>query len=198
MRIGLTGGIACGKSTVSAMLTELGAHIVDADRVAREVVLPGEPALQAIVEKFGQAVLSEDGTLNRPVLGSIVFGQAERLRELEAITHPAIRKRMREQMEQAERLEADPIVVADIPLLYETGQQSSYAGVIVVYVPHEVQRERLMNRNGLAAEEAERRIGLQMDIEKKRSMADWVIDNSGTLEETRKQVQQLWERLRSK
>jgi dephospho-CoA kinase len=198
MRIGLTGGIACGKSTVSAMLTELGAYIVDADRVAREVVLPGEPALQAIVEKFGQAVLNEDGTLNRPALGGIVFGQAERLRELEAITHPAIRRRMREQMEQAERLEADPIVVADIPLLYETEQQSSYEGVIVVYVPHEVQRERLMNRNGLSAEEAERRIGLQMDIEQKRRLADWVIDNSGTLEETRKQVQQLWERLRSK
>ncbi|GMK39029.1 dephospho-CoA kinase [Paenibacillus sp. CCS19] len=198
MRIGLTGGIACGKSTVSAMLTELGAHIVDADRVAREVVLPGEPALQAIVEKFGQAVLSEDGTLNRPALGSIVFGQAERLRELEAITHPAIRQRMREQMEQAERLEANPIIVADIPLLLETKQQSSYEGVIVVYVPHHVQLERLMNRNGLSAEEAERRIGLQMDIEQKRSMADWVIDNSGTLEETRKQVQQLWELLRRK
>lgn len=198
MRIGLTGGIACGKSTVSAMLTELGAHLVDADRVAREVVLPGEPALQAVAEKFGQAVLNEDGSLNRPALGSIVFGQADRLRELEAITHPAIRQRMREQMEQAERLEADPVVVADIPLLYETEQQSSYEGVIVVYVPHEVQRERLMNRNGLSADEAERRIGLQMDIERKRSMADWVIDNSGTLEETRKQVQQLWDSLRSK
>ncbi|PWV99450.1 dephospho-CoA kinase [Paenibacillus cellulosilyticus] len=198
MRIGLTGGIACGKSTVSAMLTELGAHVVDADRVAREVVLPGEPALQAIVEKFGQAVLSEDGTLNRPALGSIVFGQADRLRELEAITHPAIRKRMRAQMEQAESLEADPIVVADIPLLYETEQQSSYEGVIVVYVPHEVQRDRLMKRNSLAVEEAERRIGLQMDIERKRSMANWVIDNSGTLEETRKQVEQLWNSLRRK
>lgn len=198
MRIGLTGGIACGKSTVSAMLTELGAHVVDADRVAREVVLPGEPALRAIVEKFGQAVLNEDGTLNRPALGGIVFGQAEYLRELEAITHPAIRQRMREQMEQAERLDANPIVVADIPLLFETEQQSSYEGVIVVYVPHEVQRERLMKRNGLTAEEAERRIGLQMDIEQKRSMADWVIHNSGTLEETREQVQQLWELLRRK
>jgi dephospho-CoA kinase len=198
MRIGLTGGIACGKSTVSAMLTELGAQIVDADRVAREVVLPGEPALQAIVEKFGQAVLNEDGTLNRQALGSLVFGQADRLRELEAITHPAIRQRMRAQMDEAERHEADAIIIADIPLLYETEQQTSYEGVVVVYVPHKVQRERLMNRNSLSAEEAERRIGLQMDIERKRSMADWVIYNSGTLEETRKQVQQLWDSLRSK
>jgi dephospho-CoA kinase len=198
MRIGLTGGIACGKSTVSAMLTELGAQIVDADRVAREVVLPGEPALQAIVEKFGQAVLNEDGTLNRQALGSLVFGQADRLRELEAITHPAIRQRMRAQMDEAERHEADAIIIADIPLLYETEQQTSYEGVVVVYVPHKVQRERLMNRNSLSVEEAERRIGLQMDIERKRSMADWVIYNSGTLEETRKQVQQLWDSLRSK
>ncbi|MWC28543.1 dephospho-CoA kinase [Paenibacillus sp. MMS18-CY102] len=192
MRIGLTGGIACGKSTVAAMLVELGAHLVDADQAARDVVLPGEPALGAVVAKFGQAILHEDGSLNRQALGAVVFGQAERLKELEAILHPAIRQHMRKQMEAYEKEDPNAVVIADIPLLYETGQDEAYEGVIVVYVPKEVQRERLMGRNGLSVEEADRRIGLQMDIERKRERAQWVIDNRGTLEQTREQVAAFW------
>ncbi|WP_218031486.1 dephospho-CoA kinase [Paenibacillus kobensis] len=196
MRIGLTGGIACGKSTVAAMLVERGARLVDADQVAREVVLPGEPALRAVAERFGQAVLHDDGTLNRQALGAIVFGQEDKRRELEAILHPAIRQRMREQMERWEQEDPDAIIIADIPLLYETGQQSSYEGVIVVYVPVTVQRERLMSRNGLTAKEADNRIHLQMDIERKRELADWVINNSGSVEHTRELVAKLWDELR--
>jgi len=195
MRIGLTGGIACGKSTVAAMLVERGARLVDADQVAREVVLPGEPALRAVAERFGQAVLHGDGTLNRQALGEIVFGQEDKRRELEAILHPAIRQRMREQMERWEREDADAVIIADIPLLYETGQQSSYEGVIVVCVPAAMQRERLMSRNGLTAEEADSRIRLQMDIERKRELADWVIDNSGSVERTRELVTKLWDEI---
>ncbi|EFM08822.1 dephospho-CoA kinase [Paenibacillus curdlanolyticus YK9] len=192
MRIGLTGGIACGKSTVAAMLVELGARLVDADQAARDVVLPGEPALGAVVAKFGQAMLHEDGSLNRQALGAVVFGQAERLKELEAILHPAIRQHMKEQMEAYEKEDPNAVVIADIPLLYETGQDEAYEGVIVVYVPKDVQRERLMSRNGLSVEEADRRIGLQIDIERKRERAQWVIDNRGTLEQTREQVAALW------
>ncbi|GFN30124.1 dephospho-CoA kinase [Paenibacillus xylaniclasticus] len=195
MRIGLTGGIACGKSTVSAMLVERGARLVDADQVAREVVLPGEPALRAVAERFGQAVLHEDGTLNRQALGAIVFGQEDKRSELEAILHPAIRQRMREQMERWEREDSDAIIIADIPLLYETGQQTSYEGVIVVYVPVELQRARLMSRNGFTAEEADSRIRSQMNIERKRELADWVIDNSGSIEQTRELVARLWDEL---
>ncbi|XEC93311.1 dephospho-CoA kinase [Paenibacillus tarimensis] len=189
MKIGLTGGIACGKSTVAGMLAERGAVLVDADQVAREVVLPGEPALEAVVRQFGQAVLNQDGTLNRSALGMIVFRDKVKLNALESILHPVIRSRMQEKMNTY--LEEDParLVVADIPLLYETEQEDLYAGVMVVYVPAEVQVERLMKREpDLSREQAQIRIKLQLDIEEKRERADWVIDNSGSLEETARQV----------
>lgn len=190
MKIGLTGGIATGKSTVAAMLVERGALLVDADQVAREVVMPGEPALEAVASAFGQAVIHTDGTLNRKALGGIVFNNRESLAQLESILHPAIRNRMQQQIRQYE--EQSRLVVADIPLLYETGQEGLYDGIMVVYVPQRLQLKRLMERNGLPEEEALRRIGLQMDIEQKRSRADWVIDNSGSLEETRRQVDDFW------
>ncbi|SFE49547.1 dephospho-CoA kinase [Paenibacillus catalpae] len=190
MKIGLTGGIATGKSTVAAMLVERGALLVDADQVAREVVMPGEPALEAVASAFGQAVIHTDGTLNRKALGGIVFNNRESLAQLESILHPAIRNRMQQQIRQYE--EQSQLVVADIPLLYETGQEGLYDGIMVVYVPQQLQLKRLMERNGLPEEEALRRIGLQMDIEQKRSRADWVIDNSGSLEETRRQVDDFW------
>ncbi|MDQ6418389.1 dephospho-CoA kinase [Paenibacillus sp. LHD-117] len=192
MIIGLTGGIASGKSTVSRMLAERGAALVDADAVAREVVQPGEAVLEAISSLFGQAVIQEDGTLNRKALGDIVFRDKAMLEKLEGITHPAIRARMRETIRR--HAEADPkrLVVADIPLLYETKQAHLYKGVMVVYVPASVQVQRLMERNGMEREEAERRVSLQMDIEEKRGLADWVIDNSGTIEETNKQIEIFW------
>ncbi|MEK3883130.1 dephospho-CoA kinase [Paenibacillus sp. PL2-23] len=194
MIIGLTGGIASGKSTVGSMLSELGAKLVDADKVAREVVLPGEPALEAIASLFGQAVLQEDGTLNRAALGGIVFQDPEALAKLEGITHPAIREEMWERMHTYAEEEPGALIIGDVPLLYEKGQQEQYEGVLVVYVPAAQQVERLMKRNDMPQEEARRRVSLQLDIEEKRRRADWVIDNSGTLEETRQQVKAFWQR----
>ncbi len=192
MKIGLTGGIASGKSTIAKMLIERGALLVDADQVAREVVLPGEPALEAIASTFGQAVLEADGSLNRKALGEIVFRDKASLAKLEAITHPAIRTRMQQRIHTYKEQFPERLVVADIPLLYETGQQNLYDGIMVVYVPAEIQKTRLMERNHLSEEEASRRIALQMDIEQKRKNADWVIDNSGTLAETERQLDEFW------
>lgn len=195
MIIGLTGGIASGKSTVGRMLVELGARLVDADTVAREIVRPGEPALEAIASLFGQAVLQPDGTLDRAALGNIVFKDPDLLAKLEAITHPAVRKRMWDQIHTYAEAEPNGLIIGDVPLLYETKQAELYEGILVVYVPPELQVERLMKRNGMDEEEARRRVSLQMDIEEKRKRADWVIDNSGTAEETQAQVQALWNRL---
>jgi len=193
MKLGLTGGIASGKSTVSAMLVKLGAKLVDADQVAREVVLPGEPALEQVVARFGQAVLNEDGTLNRSKLGSLVFTpDKQNLKDLESILHPAIRARMQERMDTYLKEDPNLLVIADIPLLYETGQAKLYDAVMVVYVPPEMQLKRLMEREGLTEEESSMRIKLQMDIEEKKRLANYVIDNSGSLEDTHRQVGQFW------
>ncbi|OME77918.1 dephospho-CoA kinase [Paenibacillus sp. FSL A5-0031] len=192
MIIGLTGGIASGKSTIANMLVERGALLVDADQVAREVVLPGEPALEAIASTFGQAVLETDGSLNRKALGEIVFRDKQSLAKLESITHPAIRARMQQTIHTYAEHYPERLVVADVPLLYETKQENLYEGILVVYVPAELQKKRLMERNQLPEEEASRRIALQMDIEQKRLKADWVIDNSGSLEETKRQLDEFW------
>ncbi|WP_419874259.1 dephospho-CoA kinase [Candidatus Pristimantibacillus sp. PTI5] len=192
MKIGLTGGIASGKSTIASLLVERGALLVDADQVAREVVLPGEPALEAIASTFGQAVLEADGSLNRKALGEIVFRDKDSLAKLEAITHPAIRSRMQEKIHTYAEQYPERLIVADIPLLYETKQEHLYDGIMVVYVPAELQKVRLMERNHVSEEEAVRRVSLQMDIEQKRRNADWVIDNSGSLEETKRQLDEFW------
>lgn len=192
MKLGLTGGIACGKSTVSAMLVQRGAKLIDADAVAREVVLPGEPALNDIAAAFGEQVLNEDGTLDRKKLGTVVFGNREQLDRLESILHPAIRSRMWDKINEYEAEDPSQLIVADIPLLYETGQAGLYDDVMVVYVPKAVQLERLMARNSLTAEEAEKRIALQMDIEEKKQLAGIVIDNSGTIQDTERQIDEFW------
>lgn len=192
MIIGLTGGIASGKSTVAKMLVDRGALLVDADQVAREVVLPGEPALEAIASAFGQAVLEHDGSLNRKAMGEIVFRDKEKLAQLEAILHPAIRRTMQQRIHTNAEQFPGRLIVADIPLLYETKQQNLYEGIMVVYVPANVQKSRLMERNSVTEEEALRRISLQMDIEEKKKLADWVIDNSSTLEETERQLDLFW------
>ncbi|MFK7697098.1 dephospho-CoA kinase [Paenibacillus sp. HJGM_3] len=194
MNIGLTGGIACGKSTVSAMLVKRGANLVDADRIAREVVLPGSPVLAQVAERFGQAILNEDGSLNRKKLGERIFGDETARRDLEGLLHPPIRATMREQLAQFERLQPDKLVVVDVPLLYESNLASMFEEVMLVYVPREVQLARLMARDSLTAEQAERRLAAQLPIEQKRQWADIVIDNSGTLEATERQLDQFWSR----
>ncbi|WP_337099374.1 dephospho-CoA kinase [Paenibacillus sp. YIM B09110] len=192
MIIGLTGGIASGKSTIAQLLAHRGALLVDADQVAREVVQPGEPALEAIASSFGQAVLQADGSLNRSALGAIVFQDKASLAKLESITHPAIRQRMQHRIHTYAEQNPGALVVADVPLLYETNQQALYEGIMVVYVPETVQLTRLMERNQMDEAEAKRRISLQMDIEEKRRRADWVIDNSGPLAETERQIDDFW------
>ncbi|ALS20891.1 MULTISPECIES: dephospho-CoA kinase [Paenibacillus] len=192
MNIGLTGGIACGKSTVASMLVRRGALLIDADRIAREVVEPGTPALTQVIERFGADLLLEDGSLDRKKLGERVFGNTAALKDLEALLHPPIRAAMRERMEAYETQHPDKLVVVDVPLLYESHLQAMYSEVMVVYVPRHVQMERLMKRDGLTEEQANKRLDAQMPIEKKKELADIVIDNSGTIEETEQQIEQFW------
>lgn len=195
MRMGLTGGIASGKSTVSAMLTEKGAFLVDADVIAREVMLPGHQVLDAVVRRFGKEMLRPDGSLDRARLGAVIFRDPASRRDLNDLTHPAIRKEMLRRMEACESREPDRLIVADIPLLYETGWEKMLDKVLVVYVPRGLQLERLIGRDGLTAEQAESRLQAQMSIEDKRTRADYVIDNSGSLEDTELQLDRLWDRL---
>ncbi|WP_310549803.1 dephospho-CoA kinase [Paenibacillus glufosinatiresistens] len=195
MIMGLTGGIASGKSTVSALLQRRGARLVDADVIAREVMLPGHPVLAAVVEHFGRDLLLPDGSLNRAALGERVFGNPEALHTLNGLTHPAIRAEIREQMQRLDSEQPSGLVIVDIPLLYESGLETMFKSVLVVYVPRAVQLERLMARNGLTREQAVKRLDAQMDIEQKRLRADYVIDNSGSPEAAEEQVGLLWDRL---
>ncbi|MNM00192.1 Dephospho-CoA kinase [compost metagenome] len=195
MIMGLTGGIASGKSTVSALLVSKGARLVDADAIAREIMLPGHEVLASVAEFFGAEVLQPDGTLNRSKLGDIVFRDPEARKTLNGLTHPVIRRITRERMEAFEREDASRLTVVDIPLLYETEQEDLFEKILVVYVPREVQIQRLIARNGLTEEQARARLDSQMDIEVKRAKADYVIDNSGDPAETEKQIEQLMDRL---
>jgi dephospho-CoA kinase len=191
--IGLTGGIASGKSTVAGMLRDLGATVIDADEASRAVVEPGTPGLAAIVEAFGPEIL-DGGRLDRWKLGAIIFEDQAARRRLEAITHPLIRAWMAErQQEAADR--GEERVVVDIPLLYENGLDRGLEAVIVVYAPAEVEMERLMARNGFSRTEAEQRLAAQLPIEEKKARATYVIDNSGSREQTREQVRRLWNQI---
>ncbi|MEJ8306959.1 dephospho-CoA kinase [Saccharibacillus sacchari] len=191
MRIGLTGGIATGKSTVSKMLAAQGVRIVDADLIARDVMNPGQPLLAAVADRFGPEFLLPEGGLDRRRMAEHIFNRPEERQALNAIVHPAIRAEIRRQVEVAEAANPTGIVVADIPLLYESGLENLYEKVVVVYVPRAVQLDRLTSRDGLAPEQAEGRLNAQLDIEEKKRRADFVIDNSGTLENTQRQVEVL-------
>jgi dephospho-CoA kinase len=188
LRIGLTGGIGSGKSTVSRLLAERGAVIVDADAIAREVVEPGTPGLAAVVEAFGAGVLAADGSLNRPGLAAVVFADPEARRTLDAILHPLVRARA---IEVAAAAPPDAVVVNDVPLLAETGQASSYDVVLVVETDPETRIARLVQR-GLTAEDARARIAVQATDEQRRAIADVVLDNSGTPEQLAAQVDRFW------
>ena len=189
MRVGLTGGVASGKSTVSAMLADLGAVIVDADILAREVVARGTEGLSEVVAEFGPDVLTTDGALDRSALGALVFADADRRRALEAIIHPRVRARAAE-IEAA----APPgsVVVHDIPLLAETGQADSFDAVIVVDVPSEVQLDRMVRLRGMTTEDAQARIDAQASREDRLAVATYVVDNTGTLEQLRRRVAEVY------
>lgn len=194
-RVGLTGGIASGKSTVSGLLTQLGAVVVDADAIAREVVAPGTPGLTAVVEAFGPGVLTPAGEMDRVAVGALVFADPEKRRVLEAIIHPLVRARGQE-LEEAAGPHA--IVVHDIPLLVETGQADRFDAVIVVDVPEEVQVERLMALRGMTEADARARIAAQAGREERRSVATYLIENTGTLDDLRRRVEEVYADLRSR
>lgn len=196
MIIGLTGGIATGKSTVSKMFRELGAPIVDADRIARLVVEPDQPAWHDLVAHFGGEIVLPDRTINRPKLAGIVFSDASERDKLNSIVHPRVREESACQV--AEYLREDPKrpVIQDVPLLIETGLYKQMDKVILVYADAATQLERLTERDQMSEEEARKRIAAQMPIEEKRSYADFLIDNRGTLDETRLQVVRIWEELK--
>ena len=186
--VGLTGGIASGKSAATRQLAELGCRVVDADVLAREVVAPGEPAWRAIVEEFGRDVLGPDGRLDRKRLGAVVFADPARRKVLEAITHPAIMARRQAILDAWAAEGFDGVVVLDIPLLIEVGAAAHVDRVVLVYAEREVQVERLRSRDGFDRAEAERRLASQMPLAEKVRHAHFVVDNSGTPEETAAQV----------
>ncbi|WP_062047810.1 dephospho-CoA kinase [Bacillus sp. JCM 19034] len=187
MLIGLTGGIASGKSTVSEMFRNFGFPIIDADLIAREVVEPGSVGLNRIVEHFGQNILMDDGSLNRARLGQIIFANDEKRNSLNRITHPLIRERMEEEKERLLKNGVSTIVY-DIPLLYESNLFHLVDKVLLVYVDQKTQLKRLMNRNQLNKREAMKRIQSQLSLEQKKERADAIIDNAGSVDETKKQL----------
>ncbi|MFA6575551.1 MAG: dephospho-CoA kinase [Nocardioides sp.] len=189
MRVGLTGGIASGKSTVSAILAELGAVVIDADKLAREVVAKGTPGLAAVVEAFGEELLTPDGDLDRPAMGVLVFNDEARRRTLEAIVHPLVFERI---VELEEAAPEDAVVVHDIPLLAESGRADTFDAVIVVDAPAETQVERMLRDRGWTREDAESRIASQASREDRLAIATYVVDNTGSLEELRRQVEEIY------
>jgi dephospho-CoA kinase len=192
MRIGLTGGVASGKSTVSARLRELGAVVIDADQLARQAVAKGTDGLAEVVDAFGPGVLTAEGDLDRPAVGAIVFADEAARRRLEAIIHPRVRA-----LGAALEAAAPPgaLVVHDIPLLAETGQASAFDAVVVVDVPVETQVERMVRLRKMTREDAEARVAAQASREQRRAVATYVIDNTGTLEDLRDRVAEVFDKL---
>lgn len=188
--IGLTGGIASGKSTVSTMLKEMNITVVDADIEARHAVMKGEPAYFKIIEEFGADILLDNGEIDRQKLGSIIFHQAEKRQMLNEIVHPEVRKRMINQAENAKK-NGEAVVVLDIPLLFESKLTYMVDKTLLVFVDAETQLQRLIARNNLSVEDAEARIRSQLPLSDKVKLADAVIDNNGSIEDTKKQLNQV-------
>lgn len=191
LTIGLTGGIASGKSTVAAMFRDLHIPVIDADEIAHRVTAIDGEAYQLIVETFGSDILDSNGAIDRRKLGAIVFHDEQKRKQLNAIVHPLVRKHMLQQKEQYAR-KGEKAVVLDIPLLFESNLEHLVDRILVVYVDEQIQLRRLCERNGFSFEEAWARIKSQMPLEQKRKKADAVIDNNGTIEQTKRQ---LYERL---
>jgi dephospho-CoA kinase len=189
LQVGLTGGIGAGKSAVAAVLASHGAIVIDADKLAREVVEPGTPGLVRVVEEFGPEVLRADGSLDRDRLGAIVFSDPERRDRLNAIVHPLVRERSAALIDAAP---PDSVVVQDIPLLVENGLAPQFALVIVVEAPTEVRLQRLIHHRGMAADQARARLAAQATDEQRRAAADVLIVNDGTLADLAAKVDELW------
>lgn len=195
MRVGLTGGVASGKSTVAQLLVDLGAVLIDGDALAREVVARGTAGLAQVVAEFGPEMLTPEGDLDRPAMGRLVFGDEAARRRLEAITHPLIFERYAELEASAP---AGAVVVHDIPLLAESGRADTFDEVLVVDAPVELQIERMVRDRGWTREEAESRIAAQATREQRLAIATYVIDNTGTVEDLRHRVTEVFEELTAK
>ena len=193
--IGLTGGIASGKSTVAKMLEAKGAHLLDADRLAREAVEPDQPAWQEIVKWLGESILLPDRSIDRLKLGNIVFNDRRMLDKLNKIVHPWVGRRFVALAEEIREKDPDGVLIYDIPLLIEAGMQKMVDLVLLVYVPRQIQVERLVSRDQLSRADAEKRIKAQMSLDEKRKHAAVIIDNSGTLTQTAAQVDHFWDKL---
>lgn len=194
LRVGLTGGIATGKSFCLRRFADLGAPTLDADIVARAVVAPGTPGFAAVVSRFGADVVTADGSLDRPALARIVFADTAARHDLEAIVHPAVYAETVHWF-ASERDRGATIAIADIPLLYETGRVDRVDRIVVAYCPPEVQKQRLIARSGLLPDDAQRRIDAQLPIDEKRQRADFVIDTSGAFADTLREVDRVWHAL---
>ena len=195
--IGLTGGIAAGKSTVSRRWAEHGAVVVDADRLARDAVAPGSPGLAQVAERFGPGVIAADGSLDRPALGAVVFADPVARRDLEAITHPEVWRLAQQAFDAAEAADPDAVVVYDVPLLAEArgSRPLRFDAVIVVDAPAAQRIERLVAHRGMARDEAERRVASQASDAERLALADHVVDATGTLDATIRSADAVWEQL---
>jgi len=192
MIVGLTGGIASGKTLVSNELRKLGAHIIDADVIAREIVEPGSPALAEIVKEFGAGILKADGTLDRKALAKIVFSDKEKLLILNRITHPKIIERTKALIGEIRSAHKDPLIIIDAAVLIEAGIHASVDEVVVVHISEDEQMKRLIARDNLTDDEARKRVASQLPLKEKTVHADYVIDNSGSPEATLERVQGLF------
>ena len=195
LNVGLTGGIASGKSTVAAMLVEEGAFHIDFDILAHEVEKPDMPAWRAIIDAFGLEIRNGDGTINRARLGAIVFADQKKMAQLNAIVHPAVFTAWHRQLEEIKKEKADAVVLSDVPLLIEAGMKQMVDVVLLVYISPEEQLRRLMFRNGYTREEALSRLSAQMPIQDKLALADLIVNNEGSCDETQKQVVAVWREL---
>jgi dephospho-CoA kinase len=195
---GLTGGIATGKSTVASFLESFGAVVLDADKIAREVVEKGTPAWHRIREHFGSEVFLEDGTIDRESLGSIIFGDQKKKELLNSLVHPAVFEEMAKRLGELQSKADDTVVICDVPLLIETEMYRDFSEVILAYVPEELQLERLMTRDRISREEALKKVCSQMRIEEKRKYATIIIDNSGSIEKTSERTLEVYRYLKGK
>jgi dephospho-CoA kinase len=197
LRVGLTGGIATGKSTVGAMFIELGCHLIDSDRITHQLLEPGQPVHAAVVKEFGEGILAANGLIDRHILGDIVFRDSAARRKLNSLVHPAVIQRQQEWLNEMESKDPTGIAIVDAALMIEVGTYKNYDKVIVVTCPPETQKARLRSRSGLTDEEIETRIRSQMPIEEKVKFADLVVDTAGPLAATRDQVQRIYGELRA-
>jgi dephospho-CoA kinase len=194
-RIGLTGGIAAGKSVAAERLAARGAVLIDYDQLSRDAVAPGSAGLASVVEAFGDGILLPDGTLDRPALGAVVFADAGARERLNAIVHPVVRRLAAEREAAAATADPGAVVVHDVPLLVETGRADAFHLVVLVHTPAVLRVERLVRTRGLERDEAERRIAAQATDDERLAVADVVLDGSGAPEDLQRQVDELWDRL---